>query len=216
MDKPLIIAVLAGTAREQRKSIHAAQLVAEVGKGIDGVEIIFVDPVDFHFPGDGNDAESKDPRYSEITKKADAFFVVTPEYNHSFPGSLKRMLDSELKNYIHKPVAFGGVSSGNWGGVRAIEALVHTVREMGLVACFLDVQFPYVQDVFDQNGILLNYEYRARIEKCYQELIWMAKTLRYGRENLPAAGTQMGGDKTNPAHLVALKSGLREKISDDE
>jgi NAD(P)H-dependent FMN reductase len=120
----LVIAVLAGTTRGQRESIKAARYVAEFGKTIKGIEIVFVDPTEFTFPGDGNDPEGKDPRYSEVTARADAFFIITPEYNHSFPGSLKRMLDSELATYNHKPVAFAGVSNGSWGGVRAVESLV--------------------------------------------------------------------------------------------
>src|SRR5579864_3791247 len=106
MDSDLNILVLAGTTRQQRKSIHAARLVAEIGHQRKGMKVTFVDPVDFNFPGDGNDPEGKDPRYTEITQQADAFFIITPEYNHSFPGSLKRMLDSELATYNHKPVAF--------------------------------------------------------------------------------------------------------------
>jgi NAD(P)H-dependent FMN reductase len=180
----LKIAVLAGTTRRQRRSIHAAKLVADVGRDMDGVEIIFVDPEDFHFPGDGNDPEGKDPRYTRITEEADAFFIVTPEYNHSIPGSLKRMLDSELKNYIHKPVAFAGCSEQRWGGVRAIEALVTTVREMGLIATFTDMHFPQIQMLFDEEGELQDPSYRRYIETSYDELIWMAKALRWGRENL--------------------------------
>ncbi|MEP7205132.1 MAG: NAD(P)H-dependent oxidoreductase [Candidatus Saccharibacteria bacterium] len=180
----LTIAVLAGTTRQQRKSIYAARFVAEVGSTFEGIEIIFVDPKDFHFEGDGNDPEGKDPKYTAITERADAFFVVTPEYNHSFPGSLKRMLDSELQNYIHKPVAFAGASSGNWGGVRAIEQLVGTVREMGLVSTFTDMQFPKVQELFNEQGELQNESYRQYVQGAWVELIWMAKTLKWGRENL--------------------------------
>ncbi len=183
-NKPLQIAVLAGTTRVQRESIHAAKYVAEVGRGIEGVEIIFVDPTEFTFPGDGNDPEGKDPRYTEITVRAEAFFIVTPEYNHSIPGSLKRMLDSELANYIHKPVAFAGASNGRWGGVRAIEALNQTVRELGLVSTFSDVHFPKVQEVFDDEGKLLDPVYEKLVKSAYTELIWMAQTLKWGRENL--------------------------------
>lgn len=179
--QPLKIAVLAGTTREKRESIKAAHLVAEIGKEQRGVEIIFVDPKDFHFPGDGNDPEGKDPRYTKITEEADAFFIVTPEYNHSIPGSLKRMLDSELKNYIHKPVAFGGCSNGRWGGVRAIEALTVTVREMGMVAIFTDVHFPNVDTLFDEMGEVIDPIYRKLVQKSYDELIWMAKVLKWGR-----------------------------------
>ncbi len=92
--RPLQIAVLEGTTRLKRESVHAAKLVADVGREQTDVEITYVDPTEFHFEGDGNDPEGKNPRYTEITAKADAFFIVTPEYNHSIPGSLKRMLDS--------------------------------------------------------------------------------------------------------------------------
>lgn len=186
-DQPLTIAVLAGTARVQRESIRAAHYIAARGALIEGINIIFVDPVDFHFPGDGNDPEGKDPRYTEIVEKADAFFIVTPEYNHSFPGTLKRMLDSELEHYLHKPVAFAGASNGNWGGLRAIESLVNAVREMGLVATFSDVYFPRVQDIFDEQGTIkpeFAERYERSVGKAYRELIWMARSLKYGRDNL--------------------------------
>lgn len=181
----LTIAVLAGTTRAQRASIRAARYVAAFGQHLTDVDIIFVDPADFHFPGDGNDPEGKDPRYSEITAKADAFFIVSPEYNHSFPGSLKRMLDSELANYVHKPVAIAGASNGNWGGVRAVEALVVTVREMGLVATFTSPYFPYVDKAFDENDQPVA-DQKERIDrnlqKAYEELTWMAHALKVARE----------------------------------
>lgn len=182
----IYIPVLAGTIREQRKSIFAARLVADIGNTFDDVETEVIDPKDFQFPGDGNDPEGKDPRYTAITERAQGFFIVTPEYNHSIPGSLKRMLDSELKNYIHKPVAYAGVSSGQWGGVRAIEHLVGTVREMGLVSTFTDMHFPKVKDIFDENGALLDESYREYVKGTWVELIWMAKVLQAGRENVPS------------------------------
>lgn len=181
---PLEIAVIEGTTRVQRLSMHAARLVAKVGGELPGVHTTLIDPMNFPFEGDGNDPEGRNPQYTALTEKADAFFIVTPEYNHSFPGSLKRMLDSELANYVHKPVAFAGVSNGGWGGVRAIESLVNTVREMGLVATFTDVHFPRVQNIFDEQGNLLDLAYEMRIKRTYDELLWMARTLKWGRENL--------------------------------
>jgi NAD(P)H-dependent FMN reductase len=190
MEEKLKIAVLAGTTRQKRESIKAARYVAEFGKRYPELEIIFVDPVDFNFPNDGNDPEGKDPRYSGITATADGFFIVTPEYNHSIPGSLKRMLDSELENYIHKPVALAGASNGGWGGVRAVEALVTTVREMGLAVTFTSVYFPRVQNLFDEKGQLKeeNRElYERNLDSAFKELIWMARSLKWGRQNLVRA-----------------------------
>lgn len=152
------------------------------------MDIIFVDPIDFTFEGDGNDPEGKDQRYSYITARADAFFIVTPEYNHSFPGSLKRMLDSELANYNHKPVAIAGASNGNWGGVRAVEALVPAIRETGLVVMSWDVYFPYVQNIFADDGTMLQEfkdRYDSQVHKLYAELIWFAELLKSAREASP-------------------------------
>ncbi len=178
--------MLAGTTREQRQSIKAARFVASVGESLPGVTITFVDPTQFYFPGDGNDPEGKDARYTRIVADADAFFIVTPEYNHSFPGTLKRMLDSELALYIHKPVALAGASSGHWGGVRAVEALVGTVREMGMVVTFSDVYFPNVQDTFKDSDEPSDTHARDTVIAAYTELIWMTKTLQYGREHIPS------------------------------
>ncbi|PLS80692.1 NADPH-dependent FMN reductase [Candidatus Saccharibacteria bacterium] len=186
MNYTLTIAILAGTTREQRQSIKAAQFVAEIGRKQEGVEILLVDPKDFTFNGDGNDPEGKDPRYTDITARADAFFVIVPEYNHSFPGSLKRMLDSELENYNHKPVAIAGASSGNWGGVRAVESLVPVMREMGLVVTSVSPYFPRVQDLFTEDGSIkeeYKQQYESNVSRAFEELLWMAKTLKWGREN---------------------------------
>ncbi len=181
MAEVITVAVLAGTTRAQRESIKAARYIAEFISKLPDVEVIFVDPLDFNFPGDGNDPEGKDSRYSAIVEKADAFFIVTPEYNHSFPGSLKRMLDSELQLYNHKPVAFAGASSGNWGGVRAVESLLTAVRETGLVALSWDVYFPHVQNMFDKTGAITE-EYRERYEKSLgklcDELLLFARLLK--------------------------------------
>jgi len=177
----LVIAVLAGTSRAKRVSIHAARYVAEFGRGIDGVEIIFVDPADFEFPRDGDDPEGKDPHYTNITQRADAFFIVTPEYNHSFPSTIKRMLDSEYKNYFHKPVALAGASDGPWGGVRAIEALVHPLRTMSMIVLSTDVHFPYVPTMFDEHGALLPEcieRTNRNLQSAYDELIWMARVMK--------------------------------------
>jgi NAD(P)H-dependent FMN reductase len=181
MDDKITVAVLAGTTRAQRESIKAARYIADFARQIPNLEVIFVDPKDFNFPGDGNDPEGKDPRYSEIVGRADAFFIVTPEYNHSFPGSLKRMLDSELELYNHKPVAFAGASNGNWGGVRAVESLLTAVRETGLVALSWDVYFPRVQDMFNEDGSIKE-EYRERYSKnlgrLFDELLSFARLFK--------------------------------------
>jgi NAD(P)H-dependent FMN reductase len=81
-------------------------------------------------------------------------------------------------------VGIVGVSAGPFGGTRAIQNLLAVMRELGLVAIFWDVNFSSSQNVFDESGKLLDASYLPRIDKFLKELIWMAKTLRYGRENI--------------------------------
>lgn len=186
MEEKVVIAVIAGTIRPERRSIQAAYYVAEIGRSFPDVEIIFVDPTEFHFPGDGNRPEAKDPRYSEITARADAFFIVTPEYNHSFPSSLKRMIDSEYDNYKHKPVAMAGVSNGPWGGVRVCEALLPVLHRIGMVIIQPEVYFPRIQDMFDEEGQIrpqFSEGQEGNIRTSYRELIWMAKLFKTAKDN---------------------------------
>jgi NAD(P)H-dependent FMN reductase len=89
-----------------------------------------------------------------------------------------------LKEYIHKAVGICGVSAGPFGGARVIENLAPVIRELGLVIIFEDVNFGTVQTLFDEHGQLLNQEYIGRVDKFLNELLWMARVLRHGRENV--------------------------------
>lgn len=77
-----------------------------------------------------------------------------------------------------------GVSAGPFGGTRVIENLLPVMRELGLVTIFWDVNFSSVQKVFDGSGKFLDDSYLRRIDKFLAELVWMSKTLRYGRESV--------------------------------
>jgi NAD(P)H-dependent FMN reductase len=116
--------------------------------------------------------------------RADALVVVSPEYNHGYSGLLKHVLDSCLKEYIHKAVGIVGVSAGPFGGTRVIQNLLPVMRELGLVTIFWDVNFSSVQKLFTEDGRLLDESYIRRIDKFLKELIWMAKTLRQGRARI--------------------------------
>jgi NAD(P)H-dependent FMN reductase len=129
----------------------------------------------------------KDPGFSATVQRSDGLILVVPEYNHSYPGLLKHALDSNLEEYIHKAVGICGVSAGPFGGSRVIEQLVPVMRELGLVTTFTDVNFSTIGKVFDDRGKLLDEDYIRRIDKFLDELIWMARVLRYGRENIAPA-----------------------------
>ena len=138
------------------------------------------------FPCPTNDAGEaiKDPNFSARMNKADALVIVSPEYNHGYSGLLKHVLDSCLREYIHKAVGIVGVSAGSFGGTRVIENMLPVMRELGLVTIFWDVNFSNVHKSFAEDGKLLDHLFIRRIDTFLKELMWMAKTLRYGREQI--------------------------------
>jgi NAD(P)H-dependent FMN reductase len=184
----LFIPILLGTNRKERKSIHVSKWLQGKMEERDGLETHLFDVADFRLPHDDYGQEIKDqfPEWRDAVTRADGLIIVSPEYNHGYPGPLKSVLDLLLKEYIHKPVAFVGVSAQVWGGTRVIEAMVPMVRELGLAACFTDLNFPRVQEKFDAEGRLLDEAYDKRVAGFLDELVWMATTLRWGRENVPS------------------------------
>jgi NAD(P)H-dependent FMN reductase len=79
------------------------------------------------------------------------------------------------------------VSAGPFGGARVIEGLLPVIRELGLVAIFEDVNFGNVAKIFDDQGNLLDQNYVRRLDRFLAELVWMARVLRYGREQMRAS-----------------------------
>jgi NAD(P)H-dependent FMN reductase len=165
-------------------SVHAAELMrAELGKR-PGVVTEVIDVAELAIPVDDAGEAIKDPVFSERMNHADALVIVVPEYNHGYPGLLKHVLDTNLKEYIHKAAGIVGVSAGVFGGARVIQNLIPVLRELGLVTIFWDVNFTSVHKTFDDSGKLVDESFLPRIEKFLDELLWMAETLRHGRSNV--------------------------------
>ena len=184
----LFIPVLLGTNRKERISIYPAKwLVGEMQKR-DDIETLLFDVAEFALPQDdyGQGLKDQFPEWRDAIIRADGLVIVSPEYNHGYPGSLKAVLDLLLREYVHKAVAFVGVSAGPWGGTRVIEAMVPMVRELGLVVTFADLNFPKVQNTFDAGGKLLDTAFEKRASGFIDELVWMSTVLKWGRENVPS------------------------------
>jgi NAD(P)H-dependent FMN reductase len=180
--------VLLGTNRKLRKSGHVAQWLMSEMKKRPEIETRLFDVADFALPHDDYGQEIKDrfPEWRDAITRADGLVIVTPEYNHGYPGSLKAVLDLLLREYVHKAVAFVGVSAGPWGGTRVIEAMVPMVRELGLAVCFTDLNFPKVEKLFDDDGKILDPLFGDRAAVFLDELMWMSRVLKWGRANVPS------------------------------
>ncbi|HYK22747.1 MAG TPA: NADPH-dependent FMN reductase [Pyrinomonadaceae bacterium] len=184
----LKIPVLLGTNRKERKSALVAKwLISEMEKRPEISTRLF-DVADFDLPQDDYGQALKDrfPEWRDAIIEADGLVIVSPEYNHGYPGALKAVLDLLLREYVHKSVALVGVSAGPWGGTRVIEALVVSCRELGLAVTFTDLNFPFVQKTFDEQGNLLDHAFDKRVKDFLDELVWMSRVLKWGRANVPS------------------------------
>ena len=180
------IPILLGTNRRLRKSVFAAKwLLGEIEKRNEIGTKLF-DVADFALPRDdyGQEIKANFPDWRDAILAADGLIIVTPEYNHGYPGALKAVLDLLLREYVHKAVAFVGVSAGPWGGTRVIEAMVPTVRELGLAVTFTDLNFPHVGKVFSDSGQIMDQAFEKRARDFLDELVWMARALKWARQNL--------------------------------
>jgi NAD(P)H-dependent FMN reductase len=182
--RPFSIPVILGTPRQGRYSEHVARFVLERIRQRQDLETELIDIREVPLAADDAGEALKNPQFSAAALRADAFVLVVPEYNHGYPGLLKHLLDTNLKEYIHKAVGICGVSAGGFGGARVIQNLLPVLRELGLVTIFWDGNFSNVQSLFDQQGRILDPSYARRLDKFLAELVWMARVLRYGRENI--------------------------------
>jgi NAD(P)H-dependent FMN reductase len=183
-DRPLNIPVILGTTRKGRMSAHAARFVVGELRRRAGIVTELIDLAELPIRVDDAGEAIKDPRFAGQMTMADALVIVSPEYNHSFPGLLKHVLDTCLKEYVHKAVGVVGVSAGVFGGARGIQDLLPVLRELGLVTIFWDLNFGSVAQVFDDGGRLVDESFVRRAAKFLDELVWMARTLRYGRDHV--------------------------------
>ena len=107
--------------------------------------------------GDPSDPTYSDPavrRWNRKIAEADAYLVITPEYNHSLPGELKNAIDSVFVSFAfrNKPLAAVGYSGGVGGGIRAIEHLVQVAVEVEAVPLRSTVILPFVDKAFTEDG----------------------------------------------------------------
>jgi len=184
----LNIPVLLGTNRKERMSVHVAKWVIGQMEKRPEIRTRLFDVAEFNLPHDdyGQGLKNSFPEWRDAMIQADGLVIVSPEYNHGYPGVLKAVLDLLLAEYIHKAVAFVGVSAGPWGGTRGIEAMVPMCRELGLAVSFTDLNFPYVQKTFDAEGKLLDQAFEGRVKGFLDELVWMSTVLKWGRANVPS------------------------------
>ncbi|WP_327684161.1 NADPH-dependent FMN reductase [Streptomyces sp. NBC_00467] len=196
-EAPLRLAVIIGSVREGRFGPVVARWFAEQAQQHGAFTVDVIDladtPLPLELPPVPPALEPDMVRpdgMAGLTRRlgaADAVVVVTPEYNRSFPASLKAAVDWHYTQWQAKPVGFVGYSGGS-GGILAMEQLrqvfgelhAHTLRDV--------VSFPRYYLLFDQDGTLKEPEGPAGAAKVMLDrLLWWGSVLRDARRERPFA-----------------------------
>ncbi|HUH63751.1 MAG TPA: NAD(P)H-dependent oxidoreductase [Terracidiphilus sp.] len=186
MNDKIKVALIYGSARKGRFCDTVARWVAEQIARHEGFALEVIDPaVDSVQAPPEDDSLRGAPSLWERVAQADAFVVVTPEYNHGYPAPLKSLIDSVGAEWHAKPVAFvsyGGVS----GGLRAVEQLRLVFAELHTVTIRDAVSFAGAWEQFDESGALLHPERHQRaMAAMLARLRWWATALRAARNAEP-------------------------------
>ncbi|OGU33312.1 MAG: hypothetical protein A2068_07415 [Ignavibacteria bacterium GWB2_35_6b] len=122
-------------------------------------------------------------KVSKILKDADAFIVVSGEYNNSVPPGLLNLIDHYQSEYFFKASAIATYSDANFGGVRAGIHLRAFLCELGMPSIPTMFAMSKVQDSFDENGNAIDKAYERRVKKFLDEFDWYASALKEARKN---------------------------------
>lgn len=162
------IPIILGTARAGRQSAKVADFIyTEVKKNNFKTEII--DVKDYRLSAtDRSEKTIQAKKFAQKLKESDALIIVSPEYNHSYPGELKMFLDLLYTQYYQLPVGICSVSSGIFGGVRMTEKLIPLLINFGMLAIKETLIFPNIEKNKLEN-------YSPKIERFLNELQTLVK-----------------------------------------
>ena len=167
------LAVIIGSTRQGRLGPAVASWFSDQAAARDDIDVDLIDLADAEAP--------IGPRLAA----ADAFVVLTPEYNHSFPAPLKHVIDAFSVEWQAKPAAFvcyGGIS----GGLRAVEQLRQVFAELHVVTIRDTVSVHGVWSHVGPDGRLIEDAARAGAARAMlQRLVWWARALRTARLATP-------------------------------
>jgi len=192
-EPPVRVAVVVGSNREGRFGpVVAEWLLSRIREREDLVAEV-VDVAEVRLPTTLSHSPSPEvaaelARVSPALAAADAFVVLTPEYNHSFPAALKNLIDWHYTEWRAKPVAlvsYGGLA----GGLRAVEHLRQVFAELHAVTVRDTVSFHGAGAAFDTEGEPHDPAAPAAAAKAMlDQLAWWARALREAKEARPYAG----------------------------
>ncbi|MGI5425636.1 NADPH-dependent FMN reductase [Streptomyces sp. CA-179760] len=188
--EPLRVTLVVGSNRHGRFGPVVADWLLDHLRDRDDLVAEVVDVAEAELPMSFEPTPGATAALSGITPKlagADAFVILTPEYNHSYPAGLKNLVDWHFAEWRAKPVAlvsYGGLS----GGLRAVEHLRQVFAELHAVTVRDTVSFHNAGASFDDAGTLRDPTVPdAAAKTMLDQLVWWGEALREARATRPYA-----------------------------
>jgi NAD(P)H-dependent FMN reductase len=123
--------------------------------------------------------------FAQEIDQGDGVIIVTPEYNHGYPGALKNAIDYLLPEFEKKPIGIVTVSAGGFGGVHCLAQLRLVLLGMGACPIPESLTISRVQETFDEQGLPKSSSLEKRAKDFLDEMMWFTE----------AFATQKGKDK---------------------
>jgi len=174
----LRIAIIIGSTREGRFAKTVSDWLESRARLREEFEIDVIDLAEARLPAVlPKENDEATAAYVQRIALADGFVMVTPEYNHSYPASLKQAIDVALSEWYAKPVAFvsyGGMS----GGIRSVEHLRAVLPEVHATTIRNTVSLHNVWNLFNASGQLHEpARHNAAVDALFQQLTWWVRAL---------------------------------------
>lgn len=182
------VQIILGSIRQGRQGEKVARWIYEQATQRPEIEAELVDLRDWPLPFFN---ETMPPRQlsSELVSswiakvsEADAYIIVVPEYNHSFPAVLKNALDYGFKSWRNKPVTFVAYSGDSTGGARVVEQLRQVAVELQMAPIREAIYFPSIWEQFDANGQPRNSAIQHKTGPFFEQLLWWSRALQKARQ----------------------------------
>ncbi|WP_031076987.1 NADPH-dependent FMN reductase [Streptomyces sp. NRRL WC-3742] len=188
------LVVVVGSVREGRFGPVVSSWVAERAAEHGGFEVEVVDLAEVELPlalpssspkfaGDDYPRPAGMARLTEALEGADAFLIVTPEYNHSYPASLKAAIDWHFTQWTAKPVAFVSYG-GAAGGRHAVLHLENVLTELHAVTIRDGLAFPNYFTAWE-DGRPTDPNAAGYAKVLLDQLSWWAGALKNARAAAP-------------------------------
>jgi NAD(P)H-dependent FMN reductase len=212
--------VIIGSTRPTRAADRVAPWVIERASAHPAFDVEVLDLRNWPLPmfaehfgtvGDFNDPTYSDPlvrAWNHKIREADAYLVITPEYNHSVPAVLKNAIDSVFVSFAfrNKPIIAVGYSGGISGGVRAIEHLAQIAIEAELVPLRTAVVIPQVTTGFNGEGQPVNPVTDISLRVALDDLAWWSSALKQARA---------GGELPPAVFRIRAAAAAADEIEDE-